>query len=121
VDESAPLPPYSEFHFDQQDLPGLVAEKESAPANDYIGSSAYQANPRGSPILDSKCDLPPLPPKPKELLCEGDFPSQSGEVSPFSDPISELPPILRPGFIDDGRNLSTHAMYGSDEDAYDGI
>ena len=126
VDAPAPLPPYTEQHFDQQDLPKLVVQNESEPANDYVRSSIspYQAAPRGSPISESGSNLPPLPPKPKELLySEGDLPSQSGEVSPFADPKPEPPPNLRPGFTNVRRNLdsSTHTMNGSDEDAYGGI
>lgn len=114
-------------------------------ANSYVGSSVspYQAAshvdvevPRGSPISESKGDPPPLPPKPKELLNSGgELPSQSGESSPFADPISEPPPSLRPGFINVSmgpassigskgrkeRKSGTRSMTGRDEDAYGGI
>lgn len=122
VDEPLPLPPYTEHHFDEQDLPRLAVQNESAPANDYVGSSVspYQSPPRGSPISESKSDLPPLPPKPKELqYSEGDLSSQSGEVSPFVDPKREPPPVLRPGFIDvrKRKNSSTHTTNSNGEDA----
>ena len=117
VDAPAPLPPYTEQHFDQQDLPRLVVEKESAPANDHVKSSVSPNQvdpqvdlevPRGSPISEDRGDPPPLPAKPKELLNgEGDLPSQSGEVSPFADPKSEPPPNLRPGFVNVRRTLDS--------------
>jgi hypothetical protein len=143
MDAPAPLPPYTEPHFDEQDLPRLVVRNESAPANVYVESSAspYQASPHGvvevprrSPTSES---LPLLPPMPEGLLhSEGNLPSQSGEVSPFADPISEL----RPGRSQENnssgarniesqvsmvpverKSIAAYSMNGNNEDAYDGI
>ena len=115
VDAPVPFHPYTDQHFDQQNLPRLVVRNESALANDYAGSrssaSFYEATPRGSLILDSRNDrdLPPLPP----------IPSQSGEVSPFADPRSEPAPSLGPR-SKNVRHRSTNTVGFGNEDAYDG-
>lgn len=69
-------------HFHEKDLPMLAVQIESIMTNDR------------TPISESGSNLPPLPPKKKELLH-----NEEGEVSPFADPKFELPPYLRPGFI----------------------
>lgn len=159
-DASSPLPPYTEQHFDQQDLPRPVVQNEKRALASRYGVSPYQAAPhvdvevpRGSPNSESEDDLrPPLPPKPKELLYSGgDLPSQSGEVSPFADPKSEpnnvgsssgtsqesqslalnalhfesevsMAPASNIGSIERKEGKSgTRPLYGSEEDAYDGI
>ena len=102
-------------------------QNESAPDDDYVSSnvSPYQADRRGSPILEES-HRPPLPPKPRGLLYnDGELPSQSGEISVFADPRSEPPPSLRPRYLNvHNRSFdsSTHTMNGSNvEDIYDGI